>query len=64
MFETQVTMDVQLRAAGRMALILFLSAIINASKIGHGGWAPVLLVFSALIVFAFLHPRKFFRDLE
>jgi hypothetical protein len=57
-------MDVQLRAAGRMATILFLSSIINASKIGHGGWVPVLLAFSVLIAFAFFYPKKIFRDLD
>ena len=64
MFEAQDTMDLQLIAAGRMTSILFLSCIINAAKIGHGGWVPVLLVFSVLIVLAFFYPKKFFRDLE
>ena len=57
-------MDVQLRAAGRMATICFLTLIINGSKVAHAGWTPILLAFSALILFAFFYPKKIFKDLE
>ena len=56
-------MDVQLRAAGRMALVCFLSLVVNAGKLGHAGFYPVLLAFAALILFAYFNPRVCFRNL-
>jgi hypothetical protein len=56
-------MDVQLRAAGRMALVCFLALVVNAGKLAHAGFYPVLVAFAALILFAYFNPRQCFRDL-
>ena len=57
-------MNVKLRAAGRMALICVITLLMNASKIVHAGWIPVILVFTALIIYTYCNPKKFFPNIE